>query len=69
MRELYLFESEKPISVIQLSANGGAALNAIWKQRKGMWHIVERSNENNIVDKLTPRQFHEAIENRKYLLT
>jgi hypothetical protein len=69
MRELYLYESEEPISVIPLSTSGGAALIAVWKQRKGMWYVVELLNKKNIVDRLTPRQFHEAIENGKYSLT
>jgi hypothetical protein len=38
------------------------------KHRKGMWYVVESAIEKNIVDRLTPSQFHEAIENRKYLL-
>jgi hypothetical protein len=69
MRELYLYESEEPVSVIPLSTNVGIGLNAVWKQRKGVWYVVESANEKNIVDRLTPRQFHEAIENGKYLLT
>ena len=51
-----------------MSTNVGIAPNAVWKQRKGMWYVVESAIEENIVDRLTPRQFHEAIENRKYLL-
>jgi hypothetical protein len=69
MSELYLYESEGPISIIPLSTSDGATLNAVWKQRTGMWHIVEPFNKRNIVDRLTPRQFHEAIENGKYFLT
>ncbi len=33
-----------------------------------MWYVVDPSNEKNIVDRMTPRQFHDAIENGKYLL-
>ena len=68
MREIYVNESTNPISVIPLSTNSGIALNAVWKQRKGMWYVVESAIEKNIVDRLTPRQFHEAIEIGKYLL-
>lgn len=45
-----------------MSTNVGIALNAVWKQRKAMWYVVESAIEKNIVDRLTPRQFHEAIE-------
>jgi hypothetical protein len=68
MREIYVNESTDPISVIPLSTNGGAALNAVWKQRKGTWYVIESAIEKNIVERLTPRQFHESIENGKYLL-
>jgi hypothetical protein len=66
MRNMYVNESTDPISVIPLSANGGKILNAVWKQRKYMWYVVEPGNEKNVIDILTPRQFHEAIENGKY---
>jgi hypothetical protein len=68
MREIHVNESTNPISVIPLSTSVGIALNAVWKQRKGMWYVVESAIEKNIVDRLTPRQFHVAIENGKYLL-
>ena len=66
MRNMYVNESTDPISVIPLSTNGGKTLNAAWKQRKYMWYVVEPGNEKNVIDILTPRQFHEAIENGKY---
>ena len=66
MRNIYVNESTDPISVIPLSTNGGKTLNAVWKQRKYMWYVVEPGNEKNVIDILTPRQFHEAIENGKY---
>ena len=66
MREIYVNESTDPTSVVPLSTSGGTALNAVWKYRKDMWYVVGPANEKNIVDKLTPRQFHEAIENGKY---
>jgi hypothetical protein len=65
MRELYLYESEEPIRVIPLSTSDRVALNAVWKQRKGKWHIVEPLNNKIIVERLTPREFHEALQNVK----
>jgi hypothetical protein len=58
--------SSDPISVIPLSTTGGTTLNAVWKQRKDRWYVVEPGSEKNVIDILTPRQFHEAIENGKY---
>ena len=67
MRNIYVNESSSnPISVISLSTTDGTTLNAVWKNRKNTWHVVEPGNEKNVIDVLTPRQFHEAIENRKY---
>ena len=66
MRNIYVNESSDPISVIPLSMAGGTTLNAVWKQRKYMWYIVEPGNEKNVIDVLTPRKFLEAIENGKY---
>ncbi|MGH9979233.1 MAG: hypothetical protein ACRD8Z_25880 [Nitrososphaeraceae archaeon] len=66
MRNMYVNEDSDPISVIPLFTNGGTTLNAVWKQRKDTWYIVEPGNEKNVIDILTARQFHEAIENKKY---
>jgi hypothetical protein len=66
MRNMYVNESSDPVSVIPLSTNGGMILNAVWKQRKNTWYVVEPGNEKNVIDMLTPRQFQEAIENGKY---
>jgi hypothetical protein len=67
MKNLYVYESSnEPISVISLSTTDGATLNAVWKKRKDAWYIVEPGNETNVIDVLTPRQFHEAIENGRY---
>ena len=68
MRNIYVYESTGPISVILLATTDGATLNAVWKQKKGKWFVVEPGNKNNVIDVLTPRQFHEAIENEKYYL-
>jgi hypothetical protein len=68
MRDVYVNESTNPISIILLSTPSGTILNAIWKQRKDMWYVVESGNEKNVIDVLTPRQFHEAIQNGKYSL-
>jgi hypothetical protein len=67
MKNLYVYESSnEPISVIPLSTTDGMTLNAVWKKRKDAWYIVEPGNETNVIDVLTPRQFHEAIENGRY---
>jgi hypothetical protein len=66
MRNIYVNESSDPISVIPLSTTSGSTLNAVWKHRKGTWYVVEPGNEKNVIDVLTPSQFHEAIENGKY---
>jgi hypothetical protein len=66
MRNMYVNQSRNPVSVIPLSTNSGITLNAVWKQRKDTWYVVEPGNEKNIIDMLTPRQFQEAIENGKY---
>ncbi|HET6640557.1 MAG TPA: hypothetical protein VFG77_03015 [Nitrososphaeraceae archaeon] len=66
MRNMYVNESSDPLSVIPLSTNGGTTHNAVWKQRKDTWYVVEQGNEKNVIDILTPRQFQEAIENGKY---
>lgn len=67
MKNLYVYDSSnEPISVIPLSTTDGMTLNAVWKKRKDAWYIVEPGNETNVIDVLTPRQFHEAIENGRY---
>jgi hypothetical protein len=65
MRDIYVNESTNPLSIILLSTPSGTILNAIWKQRKDMWYVVESGNKKNVIDVLTPRQFHEAIQNGK----
>jgi hypothetical protein len=58
-----------PRNVIVLSTAAGTGLNAIWKLKKDRWYIVESEddrNQNSEVDILTPRQFQDAVENRKY---
>ncbi len=61
-------ESTSPASVIPLSRNDGTILIAVWKKSKNMWQIIKARNEKNVIDALTPRQFDEAIQNRKYSL-
>jgi hypothetical protein len=68
MRDVYVNESTNPISIILLSTPSGTTVNAIWKQRKDMWYVVESGNEKNVIDVLTPRRFHEAIQIGKYSL-
>jgi hypothetical protein len=67
MRDIYVDERANPISV-QLSANNGTTLIGIWKKRKNMWFIFELGSEENVLDVLSPRQFDEAIQNKKYSL-
>ena len=62
-------ENTGPQSVILLTTTDGIKLNAVWKQRKEKWFVVEQGNKKNVVDVFTPRQFHEAIENGKYSFT
>ena len=68
MKDVYWNYSDDPVSVINLSTTGGVILNAVWKQRKEMWYVVDSGSKKNVMDVLTPRQFHEAIENGKYSL-
>ena len=65
---IYRNDSSGQISVINLSTAGGATLNAVWKQRKEMWYVVDSGSKKDVIDVLTPRQFQEAIENGKYSL-
>ena len=65
MYSLYEYNNDTgPSNVIALSTAAGVRLNAIWKQRKDKWYIVDLGD--NVVDILTPRQFQDAVENRKY---
>jgi hypothetical protein len=68
MREIYVIESTKSTSVIPLSTTGGTTLHAVWKKKKLTWYVVEPGSEKKVVDVLTPRQFHEAIQNGRYSL-
>ena len=56
-------ESIGPRSVILLPTTDGTTLNAVWKQKKDKWFIIEPGNKNNVIDVLTPRQFHESLQN------
>jgi hypothetical protein len=53
------------ISVIPVSTTGGTTLDAVWKQKKQAWYVIEPGS-GNIKDVLTPRKFHEAIQKGKY---
>jgi hypothetical protein len=64
--------AESVRNAIVLSTTAGTRLNAIWKQKKDRWYIVESGNGrnlNNAVDILTPRQFQDAVESGKYSFT
>ena len=58
-------------NVVVLTTTTG--LVAIWKQRLDRWYIVaveesenEKENLKKVIDKLTPRQFQDAVENGRY---
>jgi hypothetical protein len=64
---LIVLEQKKAVEV--LSTTSGMRLVAIWKQKMGRWYIVEPENEGNlksVIDKLTPRQFQDAVENGRF---
>ena len=42
-------ESSDPISVIPLPTTGGTTLNAVWKQWKDMWYVVEPGSKKNVI--------------------
>ena len=49
-----------------MTTTTGVRLVAIWKQKLERWYIVEgkgKETRGKVVDKLTPRQFQEAVEN------
>ena len=60
-------------NVVVLTTTTGVRLVAIWKQRVDRWYIVaveesenEKENLKKVIDKLTPRQFQDAVENGRY---
>ena len=55
-------ENSDPISAIPLSTPGGTTLNAVWKQGKDTWYVVKPWSEKNLIEALTQRQFHEALQ-------
>ena len=64
MGNIYVNESTNPIRDIPLSTTGGIALFAVGKQRKDTWYVVKPWSEKNVIEALTPRQFHEVFGNR-----
>ena len=56
-------EYTNSIRDIPLSTTGGIKLIAVWKQRKDTWYVVKPWSEKNVLETLTQRQFHEAIQN------
>ena len=63
-------ELEKPRSIVVLTTAKGVRLNAIWKEKKDRWYIVEsedrRISNIGILNTLTPRQFQDAIDKGEY---
>ena len=64
MRNIYVNGSTNPIRDIPMSTTSGIALIAVGKQRKDTWYVVKPWSEKNVIEALTPRQFHEAFGNR-----
>ena len=63
-------------NVVVLTTTTGVRLVAVWKQRVDRWYIVaadesdnEKENLKKVIDKLTPRQFQDAVENGRYSFT
>jgi hypothetical protein len=55
------------------STTTGIRLVAIWKQKLDRWYIVaagesedEKESLKKVIDKLTPRQFQDAVEKGRY---
>jgi hypothetical protein len=63
-------ELEKPRSIVVLTTAKGVRLNAIWKEKKDRWYIVESEDRGisniGISNTLTPRQFQDAIDKGEY---
>jgi len=63
-------ELEKPRSIVVLTTAKGVRLNAIWKEKKDRWYIVEsedrRISNIGILNTLTPRQFQDSIDKGEY---
>jgi hypothetical protein len=63
-------ELEKPRSIVVLTTAKGVRLNAIWKEKKDRWYIVESEDRKisniGILNTLTPRQFQDAIDKGEY---
>jgi hypothetical protein len=63
-------ELEKPRSIVVLTTAKGVRLNAIWKENKNRWYIVESEDRGisniGILNTLTPRQFQDAIDKGEY---
>lgn len=59
-------ELEKPRSIVVLTTAKGVRLNAIWRQKKDRWYIVESEDRGipniEILNTLTPRQFQDAFD-------
>jgi hypothetical protein len=63
-------ELEKPRNIVVLTTAKGVRLNAIWKQKKDRWYIVESEDRGisdiGILNTLTPRQFQDAFDKGDY---
>jgi hypothetical protein len=66
---IVLLEQRKVL--LLASTATGVRLVAIWKQKVERWYIIvepesETENLKNVIDKLTPRQFQDALEKGKF---
>jgi hypothetical protein len=63
-------ELEKPRNIVVLTTAKGVRLNAIWRQKKDRWYIVESEDRGlpniEILNTLTPRQFQDAFDKGDY---
>jgi len=63
-------ELEKPRNIVVLTTAKGVRLNAIWKQKKDRWYIVESEDRGisdiGMLNTLTPRQFQDAFDKGDY---
>jgi hypothetical protein len=58
---------------VVLTTTAGVRLIALWKPKIGRWYMVaagesgnERDNLGKVIDKLTPRQFQDAVDKGQY---
>jgi hypothetical protein len=63
MRNIYVNESTNPIREIPLSTTGVNSANCCLETEKDTWYVIKPWSKKNVIEALTPRQFHEAVQN------